>query len=683
MMKKKPSNLSIHIKDESDFYLRFRCFFAAFFAVLYWIFFWKDCISWNGTVSPVKNLGEAFCQKGLLVGSLFEMIEESEGLYVLGIVYVLVLFLLFLLLSQKKVIFTGVMGIAIILTALRTGWMPGMVSVLCLLLCLLTLFIPTLKGNLLLVGGIFLVFLFCFFGKAPDGWNGFLNEWEQWKYDAKPEVLPSGKLEKACRERRSDAETLLVQMEYPSVYYLRGFTGTVFECNTWSNQQKTISGYEENTGKISQLSNVKESGDLIRNPLTIQNVGASRRFLYLPYECITGADEFEDNKIAVPGTGDNFYAVGWRGAKQYECIAYESLSKPSETREEISADCLMLTKEEKEIISGLLGKKQSSGSVSALSVLREVRKWMKEHLRYDTEPGKIPEGESFARWFLEEEKKGYDVQYATAAVMFFRYYGIPARYVEGYLVTQEALSAQDQEGKISVREKDAHAWAEIYQEETGWVPVEVLEEYENKMGISWLENLENPAVGKNNKGEAEITKETAEKEQEISSEQSSTTTEQKEPMKEGKDLTGDNHTYNIEETRTVTAWERGLISSFLLIFILLGGALVFRRMRRLQKEKRWKESEDYGYCVDMYYRKLSSMLPFLAVEGEETGDCLQRLDKEFDEEEMGFCNQIRQQALFSNHPITREQRDRVCSFLEKEIKIVYSKLSPVKKIKFF
>ena len=29
-------------------------------------------------------------------------------------------------------------------------------------------------------------------------------------------------------------------------------------------------------------------------------------------------------------------------------------------------------------------------------------------------------------------KKGYDVHFATAAVLMFRYYGIPARYAEGY-----------------------------------------------------------------------------------------------------------------------------------------------------------------------------------------------------------------------------------------------------------
>lgn len=36
-----------------------------------------------------------------------------------------------------------------------------------------------------------------------------------------------------------------------------------------------------------------------------------------------------------------------------------------------------------------------------------------------------------------ETGKGYDVQFATAATLMFRYYGIPARYAEGYLLTPE------------------------------------------------------------------------------------------------------------------------------------------------------------------------------------------------------------------------------------------------------
>ena len=52
--------------------------------------------------------------------------------------------------------------------------------------------------------------------------------------------------------------------------------------------------------------------------------------------------------------------------------------------------------------------------------------------------------------------------------MMFRYYNIPARYVEGYLVAPE-----EGETSIDVLDQDAHAWVEIYVNGLGFIPVEV------------------------------------------------------------------------------------------------------------------------------------------------------------------------------------------------------------------
>lgn len=333
--------------------------------------------------------------------------------------------------------------------------------------------------------------------------------------------------------------------------------------------------------------------------------------------------------------------------------------------EYVNTTCLMLTKEEKETISRLLGKKEANAGVSALSVLREIRKWMEENLEYVTEPGAIPEGQSFVRWFLEEEKKGFDVQYATAAVMFFRYYGIPSRYVEGYLVTQEAVSGQNGTGAISVKEKDAHAWAEIYLEETGWIPVEVLEEYEDKMGISYLEALDTPAVGQGNQTQDE----------EAPSAQNAT---------EASDSTvkeNDEAYNNIEETQNHTGKKKLWLLFPVLIAAVLVSLFFVQRQKQIQEERRWKESEDYGFCVTMYYRKLLLLIRHrLAKERKQNKSLpdlsrkdtllriLQGLDPELDREAFEECYRIRQKAIYGNTPLTIEERDTACAFLEQEIK---------------
>ena len=43
----------------------------------------------------------------------------------------------------------------------------------------------------------------------------------------------------------------------------------------------------------------------------------------------------------------------------------------------------------------------------------------------------------FVQDFLVNTKSGYSVHFATAATLMFRYFGLPARYVEGYLITPD------------------------------------------------------------------------------------------------------------------------------------------------------------------------------------------------------------------------------------------------------
>lgn len=65
--------------------------------------------------------------------------------------------------------------------------------------------------------------------------------------------------------------------------------------------------------------------------------------------------------------------------------------------------------------------------------------------------------------------------YASAAVESLRVHGIPARYVEGYFVSEEQSAANG--GKVSLTGKDAHAWVEVYFDGIGWLPVDVTPGY--------------------------------------------------------------------------------------------------------------------------------------------------------------------------------------------------------------
>jgi len=95
-----------------------------------------------------------------------------------------------------------------------------------------------------------------------------------------------------------------------------------------------------------------------------------------------------------------------------------------------------------------------------------IAAWVSSSAQYDLRVNTMPrEQEDFVRWFLEEQDEGYCVHFASAATVLLRAAGIPARYVTGYLAVKNADS-------LTVRQADAHAWAEYWVNGIGWMVLE-------------------------------------------------------------------------------------------------------------------------------------------------------------------------------------------------------------------
>lgn len=67
--------------------------------------------------------------------------------------------------------------------------------------------------------------------------------------------------------------------------------------------------------------------------------------------------------------------------------------------------------------------------------------------------------------FLFRTRKGFCEHYASAFVFLMRAAGVPARVVTGY----QGGEVNEQGGYFIVRQSDAHAWAEVWLAERGWV----------------------------------------------------------------------------------------------------------------------------------------------------------------------------------------------------------------------
>lgn len=111
---------------------------------------------------------------------------------------------------------------------------------------------------------------------------------------------------------------------------------------------------------------------------------------------------------------------------------------------------------------------------------------LNSNCKYTLKPGMAPFNEDITEYFLFERGEGYCEQYAAAATLMYRLYGIPARYVSGYRIDADDWYADEKQTGISlpfssehlkvsadVTGFDAHAWVELYSPEKGWYPVEV------------------------------------------------------------------------------------------------------------------------------------------------------------------------------------------------------------------
>ena len=99
-------------------------------------------------------------------------------------------------------------------------------------------------------------------------------------------------------------------------------------------------------------------------------------------------------------------------------------------------------------------------SAAALRFFRE------EKFFYTLQPPLL--GQHAIDEFLFDSRRGFCEHYASAYVVLMRAAGIPARVVTGY----QGGEVNPVDGYLTVRQSDAHAWAEIWLEGKGWVRVD-------------------------------------------------------------------------------------------------------------------------------------------------------------------------------------------------------------------
>ena len=97
---------------------------------------------------------------------------------------------------------------------------------------------------------------------------------------------------------------------------------------------------------------------------------------------------------------------------------------------------------------------------------RAIEYFRKERLQYTTEPRLL--GRDSVDESLFESREGFCEHFSSAFVFLMRAAGVPARVVTGY----QGGDLNPVDGRFTVRQSDAHAWAEVFLRGRGWTRVD-------------------------------------------------------------------------------------------------------------------------------------------------------------------------------------------------------------------
>jgi hypothetical protein len=128
-----------------------------------------------------------------------------------------------------------------------------------------------------------------------------------------------------------------------------------------------------------------------------------------------------------------------------------------------------------------------------------LRNYLRETYPYDFFPPAQATNTDAIDQFLFVDQRGVCEQYVSALVVMLRELGVPARLVAGY----GSGDYNSITGYYEVRANDAHAWAEVYFPDYGWIPFDPTPGWEGnpQTGVvqrwifsSLFENIELPTI---------------------------------------------------------------------------------------------------------------------------------------------------------------------------------------------
>lgn len=512
------------------------------------------------------------------------------------------------------------------------------------------------------------------------------NALHYWRYEKAGEVLPEGNLSEPVTKTESTDTILSVTADTAQTLYLRGFVGDTYENETWAAldsqtaaEEKDLFYWLHQSGFYpqSQLATAARlMGNYQSGSVSVQNLAGCSLYRYEPCTVLPERAGLTKNKIQPSTLETN----GLRGERRY---SYETVSDAQTLLPEL-LDFL-----QNDTSDGVKSYLQMESAYRefvysyALTVPAEFRAQLGAVLDRCCEsygPANSltkEQAQTAALAFLEscfdgsgdialpltDTADGTTYQYATVAALALRYYGIPARYVEGYTV-----KAAENE-PTSVDANEAGAWVEVYQDGIGWLPLALTPGLEDLSAEQTESGIKPVGAGKEGNGDGPR-------------------------VTEGQELEQDNAEPDNSEDNTPDGGQRtGLLHkpAFWIILIvalllLLLAAVFIRHAVILKKRNETFTQEDPSAAAACLFTDCAALLAAMGFK-RGTGSMLELCEtakEQLGEEyaaKLHDMTMYNAQALFSSRAISPEQLTEMRAFHDTTMENLKTRCKPLRKLR--
>ncbi len=492
----------------------------------------------------------------------------------------------------------------------------------------------------------------------------------RWRYETAEDPLPEGQLSDSLPETSSETVLLSVTADRADTLYLRGFVGDTYENGTWSALDTETAAAEKDlfywlheNGFYPQSQfafAAQQTGGYETETIQIRNLSACSLYRYEPFSVLPASAGTARNRL----TPSAVKTSGWNGEREYSYTVIADagtilpqildelqqneaddayLQMESAYRDFVDSYALAVPQEFTDELGSLLEETKQTLNLSGALTKEEAQLCALSFL--ETCFGgntSLP---------LDSTAKGTTYQYATVAALALRYYGIPARYVEGFTVK----TAENENSSVTA--ENAGAWVEVYQDGVGWLPLALTPGLESLAPEQTETGIRPVGAGEGEGNGPRIT------EGQEPEEEDADPSDESDDTPDGGQRTG--------LLRKPAFW----LLLFAALLLLLAAALVIRRAVIVGKRRKTFEDPDNAEAVASLFADAAALLAALGIDrGTGSMDALRpTVQSRFGDGSAALYSDmaaLNAKALFSSHKPDDSERNSMQKYHETVLNLV-------------